>query len=168
MARHVFRSNRGCNIVSRFQWSAYSRELCWKCAAFPQTQFRNGDEKVESVRMPLTNRSQFLYEGPGPNPPRKHARRVSGNHYSSGRAVQSMERCSMKRKSTGCGIPSLADFGRTRILEAWSKSAVRNSETCDAKRNRDGPKSYFAAFDDKVCSKNKEQGNGYPDGIAHY
>jgi hypothetical protein len=74
----------------------------------------------------------------------------------------------MKRKSTGCGIPSLVDFGRTRIPEAWSKSAGRNSETWDAEPNRAGPKSYFAAFDDKLRSKNKEQGNGYPDGIAHH
>jgi hypothetical protein len=36
----------------------------------------------------INDRNQFLFEDPGPNPPRKHARRVLGNHYSpTGRPV---------------------------------------------------------------------------------
>jgi len=33
--------------------------------------------------------------------------------------VQSMERCSMKRKLIGSAIRSLWDFARTRTLETW-------------------------------------------------
>jgi hypothetical protein len=40
-------------------------------------------------------------------------------------AVQSMERCSMKRNSTASGIQSLPDSVRTRTRKAWS----RNTET---------------------------------------
>src|SRR5882724_11071226 len=57
-------------------------------AAFQQIQFQIGDESIESRAHAINARNQFLFEDPGPNPPKKHARRVSGNHYSpTGRPV---------------------------------------------------------------------------------
>src|SRR5260370_23718180 len=38
-------------------------------------------------------------------------------------ALQSMKRCSMKRKSTGYFIRSSSDCARTKTLEEWSRSA---------------------------------------------
>jgi hypothetical protein len=46
----------------------------------------------------------------------------------SGLAAYAMKRCSMKRKSTGCGIRSLSDCAKTRILEAWLKSMPPKAE----------------------------------------
>ncbi len=46
----------------------------------------------------------------------------------SGLAAYAMKRCSMKRKSIGCDIQNLSDYGRTRILEAWSKSKPASFE----------------------------------------
>src|SRR5205823_7160102 len=57
----------------------------------------------------------------GPIEPRKRARGVRAIAYM---AVESMERCNMKHKSTGCGIRSLSGFEKTRILEALSKSTL--------------------------------------------
>ena len=68
-------------------------------AAFRQTQFQIGDESIESVRMPLTIETNFSLKIPDPIRPGSTLEefRVITIRL---QAVQSMERCSMKRKST--------------------------------------------------------------------
>jgi hypothetical protein len=82
-------------------------------AAFQQTQFQIGDESIESVRKQLTIETNFSLKIPDPIRPRSTLEefRVITIRL---QAVQSMERCSMKRKSIGCGIPGLSDCAMTR------------------------------------------------------
>ena len=61
-----------------------------------------------------------------------------------GLAAYAMKRCSMKRKSIDCGIPSLSDSARTGILEAWSRSKSASLECIPASRNPSGTLSVLA------------------------
>src|SRR5437667_12017607 len=84
-------------------------------AAFQQTQFQIGDESIESVRMQLTIATNFSLKIPDPIRPGSTLEEFWVITIRL-QAVQSMERCSMKRKSIGCDIRNLEDCGRTRIL----------------------------------------------------